>query len=106
MSKIHAYHALVLQVRGENKGVSDVIGDQLGIAAHRLERAILMSRAQSRADLDIKLALWSELIEDPQCILDDHRGFWRVLLADIALLSHAAEHPERYPEIDQYEYAA
>lgn len=98
MSRIHAYHALSVTIREESKDASDDINDELCSAAWRLEMAILKSRAQSRADINIKLGLWSRLIEDPMCILDEHAKCWRTLLADIQVLMCAAEHPERYPD--------
>lgn len=54
-----------------------------------------------RADLEIKIALWTDLIGDPACILDVHQEHWRTMMADFSLFMHAAEHPERYPELKE-----
>ena len=99
MSTIHALHALALSCAGETKGLPDNVNDEIWMAAYHLKQAIFRLRAKSRADLAIKIALWTELIEDPACILDIHQKHWRTLMADFNLFMHAAEHPDRYPEL-------
>lgn len=99
MTKIHALYALACACRGETKGQPDEVNDEIWQAEWHLKEAILKMRAQSRADLEIKIAIWTELIADPMCILDVHQEHWRTLMADFSLYMHAAEHPNRYPEL-------
>ena len=98
MSKIHALYALACACNGETQDQPDKVNDEIWSAAFHLKQAIFKLRAQTRADLAIKISLWTELIEDPACILDAHQDHWRTLMADFHLFMHAAEHPERYPE--------
>lgn len=99
MSKIHAYHALAASIRAEAKDMPDKVQNELHMAAWYLNNAIHKLRAQSRADLEVKIGLWTELIDDPACILDEHREYFKTFVADVSLFAHAAEHPERYPEL-------
>lgn len=99
MSKIHTLYALARACNDETKDQPDKVNNEIWSAAHHLKQAIFKLRAQSRADLEIKVSLWTELIEDPACILDQHQDYWRTLMADFTLFMHAAEHPERYPEL-------
>lgn len=99
MSKIHAYYALSASIRAEASGMPDKVQNELHAAAWHLQTAIHKLRAQSRTDLDVKIGLWTELIDDPASILDEHREYFKTFMADVSLFAHAAEHPERYPEL-------
>ncbi|KAB2684740.1 MULTISPECIES: hypothetical protein [Brucella] len=101
MSKIHALYALACACSGETKDQPDKVNDEIWMAVWHLKQAVLKLRAQSRADLEIKIALWTDLIGDPACILDVHQEHWRTMMADFTLFMHAAEHPERYPELKE-----
>lgn len=98
-SKIYAYFALAATIRAEAKDMPDKIQNELHAAAWHLQTAIHKSRVLSRADLKITIGLWTELIDDPACILDEHREYWKTFMADVWLFAHAAEYPERYPEL-------
>lgn len=99
MSKIRALYALACACSDETKSQSGKVNDEIWTAVWHLKEAILNLRAQSRADLDVKIAIWTELVEDPMRILDSHQEHWRAMMADFSLFMHVAEHPERYPEL-------
>ena len=103
MSKIQAYHALAATIRAEANSAPDKIQSELHIAVLYLEKAIHRSRAQSRADLNIKIGIWTELIDDPASILDEHREYWKTFMADVSLLMEVSEYPERYSELEAAE---
>ncbi|WP_374829714.1 hypothetical protein [Paenochrobactrum pullorum] len=86
MSNIHVYNALAASISAEAKDMPDNVQNELHAAAWHLRTAIHLTRAQSRTDLEIKIGLWTELIEDPACILDEHREFWKTFMEDFSLL--------------------
>ncbi|MFK4823742.1 hypothetical protein ACI0FM_02925 [Paenochrobactrum sp. BZR 588] len=90
MSKIHVYSALAASIRAEANDMPDKMQNELHMAAWHLRTAIHMSRAQSLADLEIKIGLWTELIDDPECILLEHRDYWKTFMEDFKLLRSVA----------------
>lgn len=90
MSKIHVYSALAASIRAEANDLPDKMQNELHAAAWHLRTAIHMSRAQSRTDLEIKIGLWTELIDDPECILLEHRDYWKTFMEDFELLRSVA----------------
>lgn len=86
MSKIHVYSALAASISAEAKDTPDNVQNELHMAAWHLRKAIHLTRARSQADLEIKIGLWTELIDDPECILLEHRDYWKSFMEDFELL--------------------
>lgn len=86
MSKIHVYNALAASIGAEAKAVPDKVQNELHMAAWHLRTAIHLTRARSHADLKIKIGIWTELIDDPECILLEHREYWKTFMEDFSLL--------------------
>jgi len=72
----------LLEMTGETK--DDACRDRLMTTVHEMEQGILGSYAWSVNDLRIKLEVWTELIADPACILEEHMSFWSQLMMDIS----------------------
>ena len=69
-------------VQAAAQGLPDDFRGDVLHAAWTLDKAILATPAASPSDLEIKFALWDELIADPASILDEHAALWQQLKAD------------------------
>lgn len=73
----------LIELTGEMKG--DACRERLLQTAHHMEAVILSTPAWTVRELRIKLEVWTALISDPGCILEEHQSFyWDTLLEDIS----------------------
>jgi len=72
----------LLEMISETK--DDACRIRLMQTVNEMEAGILSSYAFSPHELRIKLEIWTEMIADPACILEEHSFYWSQLLMDIS----------------------